>query len=115
MCSAQKVYSEEDVTFKYYQFINAASEMEFNSYLNEMAALSLYDTGVTAAYGDKLLTLSTCDYQEKKGRFVVAKENWLGVKMSKQEKLTTQEKITDKPHDKGIRRYFPSRRTFWIL
>ncbi|MCI9386847.1 MAG: class B sortase [Lachnospiraceae bacterium] len=66
-----KVYSEEDVTFKYYQFINAASEMEFNSYLNEMAALSLYDTGVTAGYGDKLLTLSTCDYQEKKGRFVV--------------------------------------------
>ena len=66
-----KVYSEEDVTFKYYQFINAASEMEFNSYLNEMAALSLYDTGVTAGYGDKLLTLSTCDYQEKAGRFVV--------------------------------------------
>lgn len=66
-----KVYSEGDVTFKYYQFINAASEMEFNSYLNEMAALSLYDTGVTAGYGDKLLTLSTCDYQEKKGRFVV--------------------------------------------
>ncbi|GFI21337.1 hypothetical protein IMSAGC011_00098 [Lachnospiraceae bacterium] len=66
-----KVYSEEDVTFKYYQFINAASEMEFNSYLNEMAALSLYDTEVTASYGDKLLTLSTCDYQEKKGRFVV--------------------------------------------
>lgn len=66
-----KVYSEEDVTFKYYQFINAASEMEFNSYLNEMAALSLYDMGVTAGYGDKLLTLSTCDYQEKKGRFVV--------------------------------------------
>ena len=66
-----KVYSEEDVNFKYYQFINAVSEKEFNSYLNEMAALSLYDTGVTAAYGDKLLTLSTCDYQEKKGRFVV--------------------------------------------
>ena len=66
-----KVYSEEEVTFKYYQFINAASAMEFDSAMNEMAALSLYDTGVTAAYGDKLLTLSTCDYQEKKGRFVV--------------------------------------------
>lgn len=66
-----KVYSEEDVTFKYYQFINAASEKEFNSAMNEMAALSLYDTGVTASYGDKLLTLSTCDYQEKEGRFVV--------------------------------------------
>ena len=66
-----KVYSEEDVNFKYYQFINAGSEKEFNSYINEMSALSLYDTGVTAAYGDKLLTLSTCDYQENKGRFVV--------------------------------------------
>ncbi len=66
-----KVYSEEDVTFKYYQFINAASEKEFNSYIHEMSALSLYDTGVTASYGDQLLTLSTCDYQEKKGRFVV--------------------------------------------
>lgn len=66
-----KVYSEEDVTFKYYQFINAGSEKEFNSYMNEMAVLSLYDTGVTAVYGDRLLTLSTCDYQENQGRFVV--------------------------------------------
>jgi len=31
----------------------------------------LYNTGVTAVYGDRLLTLSTCDYQEKDGRFVV--------------------------------------------
>lgn len=66
-----KVYSEEDITFKYYQFINASSEKEFNSYLKEMAELSLYDTGVTASYGDQLLTLSTCDYQEEQGRFVV--------------------------------------------
>ncbi len=66
-----KVFSEEEITFKYYQFINAGSEQEFNSYMNEMAALSLYDTGVTAAYGDQLLTLSTCDYQENDGRFVV--------------------------------------------
>ena len=66
-----KVYSEEDVTFKYYQSINAGSEKEFNSYMNEMSALSLYDTGVTAAYGDRLLTLSACDYQENQGRFVV--------------------------------------------
>lgn len=66
-----KVYSEEEITFKYYQFINAGSEQEFKSYMNEMAALSIYDTGVTAVYGDQLLTLSTCDYQENDGRFVV--------------------------------------------
>jgi sortase B len=66
-----RVYSEQEVVFKYYQFIDAQSEVEFNSNMNEMASASLYDTGVTASYGDRLLTLSTCDYQEKNGRFVV--------------------------------------------
>ena len=65
------VYEETEVTFKYYQFIDAYSEVEFDSYMNDMAAMSLYDTGVTAKYGDRLLTLSTCDYHEKDGRFVV--------------------------------------------
>ncbi|MCM1325626.1 MAG: class B sortase [Bacteroidales bacterium] len=66
-----KVYSEGEITFKYYQFIDAFSEQEFDSNMQEMAEMSLYDTGVTAEYGDQLLTLSTCDYQEKNGRFVV--------------------------------------------
>lgn len=66
-----RVYSEEEIVFKYYQFIDALSEQEFDSYMQEMSAMSLYDTGVTAQYGDQLLTLSTCDYQEKNGRFVV--------------------------------------------
>lgn len=66
-----RVYNEEDVVFKYYQFIDANSEEEFYSYMNEMAEMSFYDTGVTAVYGDTLLTLSTCDYNETNGRFVV--------------------------------------------
>ena len=66
-----RVYKEEDVVFKYYQFIDANSEQEFDSNMAQMAKDSLYDTGVTAEYGDRLLTLSTCDYQEKDGRFVV--------------------------------------------
>lgn len=66
-----RIYNEDEVVFKYYQFLDAASEKEFNSYMQEMAALSLYDTGVTASYGDQLLTLSTCDYSEEDGRFVV--------------------------------------------
>ena len=65
------VFSENEIAFKYYQFIDAYSEVEFDSYMDEMAAMSLYDTGVTASFGDRLLTLSTCDYQEKDGRFVV--------------------------------------------
>lgn len=66
-----RVYSEAEIVFKYYQFIDAISEQEFDSYMEEMAELSLYDTGVTASFGDQLLTLSTCDYQETDGRFVV--------------------------------------------
>ena len=66
-----KVYSEAEVVFKYYQFIECYSEQEFDSYMKEMAAMSLYDTGVTAKYGDRLLTLSTCDSSEENGRFVV--------------------------------------------
>ncbi|MDE6203930.1 MAG: class B sortase, partial [Lachnospiraceae bacterium] len=63
-----QVYNENDIVFKYYQFIDANSEEEFNSYMSEMAALSLYDTGVTASYGDILLTLSTCDNSQADGR-----------------------------------------------
>jgi sortase B len=65
------IYSEEEITFKYYQFIDALSEQEFDSNMTAMAAMSLYDTGVTAQFGDRLLTLSTCDYKEDDGRFVV--------------------------------------------
>ena len=37
--------------------------------------MSVYDTGVTAEYGDRFITLSTCAYHTENGRFVVvAKE-----------------------------------------
>lgn len=66
-----KIYSEEEIVFKYYKFIDATSENEFESNMNEMEQLSLYDTGIKAKYGDKLITLSTCDSSETNGRFVV--------------------------------------------
>lgn len=72
---SEVVHDEIEVAFKYYQFIDANSEEEFNSNMNEMAAKSLYDTHVTATYGDQLITLSTCDYEKGAERFaVVAKK-----------------------------------------
>ncbi len=65
------IYTEDEITFKYYQMIDIASEKEFESNMQSMQEISLYDTGVTAVYGDQLLTLSTCDYGEDDGRFVV--------------------------------------------
>ncbi len=66
-----RIYNENEIVFKYYQFIDASSAEEFDSYMKEMAGLSLYNTGVTASYGDQLLTLSTCDNSQEDGRFVV--------------------------------------------
>ena len=66
-----RVYDADQVVFKYYQFLDAQSEEEFYSAMEEMAKLAYYDTGVVAHYGDRLLTLSTCDYNEQNGRFVV--------------------------------------------
>lgn len=66
-----RIYNEDEIVFKYYQFFDALSEKEFDSNMKEMAAISLYDTGVTASFGDELLTLSTCDSSETDGRFVV--------------------------------------------
>ena len=37
----------------------------------DVKALSLHETGVDAAYGDKLITLSTCEYSRDNGRMVV--------------------------------------------
>lgn len=57
--------------FTYHQFIDAKSPEEFQEYIADCKAIDLYDTGITPTYGDKLITLSTCEYSQKNGRFVV--------------------------------------------
>lgn len=60
--------------FPYHQFNNAESQAEFDAFIKTVHDLQLYDTGLTAEYGDMLITLSTCTprYEEPdNGRFVV--------------------------------------------
>lgn len=57
--------------FPYYLFADAQNQEDFDDYVRQCKAMSLYDTGVTAEYGDKLITLSTCEYSNKNGRLVV--------------------------------------------
>lgn len=66
-----RVYNEEDDVFRYYQFYEAETQEEFDDFYDNVKALSLYDTGVEAQFGDTFLTLSTCAYHVKDGRFVV--------------------------------------------
>lgn len=57
--------------FDYHLFVDAENEEEFNEYIEEIRKLDYYDTGVDAEYGDKLITLSTCEYTLTNGRLVV--------------------------------------------
>ena len=56
--------------FKYNECVTM-NEAEFNEFMENVHARQLYDTGIDAEYGDQLITLSTCEYTYKNGRFVV--------------------------------------------
>lgn len=64
-------YKDEQDVFRYYYFVNAENETEYNEYINNCKKASIYDTGTTAEYGDQLITLSTCEYSQENGRFAV--------------------------------------------
>ncbi len=56
----------------YHKFVNAASQADFEDFIGDIQELALYDTGITPAYGDKIICLSTCEYTISNGRLVVA-------------------------------------------
>ena len=57
--------------FPYYEYSDLREPERFQEYVELVEEAALYDTGVTARYGDELLTLSTCSYHTEDGRFVV--------------------------------------------
>ena len=60
----------DEAGFDYHLFVDGTEE-EFDAFVNQCRALSLYDTGVDVNYGDKLITLSTCEHNNVNGRYVV--------------------------------------------
>lgn len=68
-CFAVPVYTGND--FAYYVFTKAETHFEYETFVETCRKKSYYDTGVTADYGDQLITLSTCEYSHKNGRMVV--------------------------------------------
>ena len=57
--------------FPFYLFVDASSPEEFADYVSACKARALYDTGIFAEYGDRLLTLSTCDNTTDDGRLLI--------------------------------------------
>lgn len=67
--------SDDEGQFRYYDFLNASDKKQFKNYIQNIKKLEAYDTGVSVEYGDRLITLSTCNSVEENGRlFIVAKE-----------------------------------------
>lgn len=64
-------YKNEKNVFRYYNCLNFKDENEYNNYINNAKKIQLYDTGVTANFGEQLLTMITCEYSQENGRMVV--------------------------------------------
>lgn len=63
--------ASEGEGFHYHLFSDASDQDHFDAFVQTCKSLSLYETGVNAFYGDKLITLSTCDYTQTNGRLVI--------------------------------------------
>ncbi|MGN0483661.1 MAG: class B sortase [Lachnospiraceae bacterium] len=70
-----KVEYQDDTAFKYYNVKKLDSKNAFQTYLSNIQKLSVFNKKIDIAYGDQLLTLSTCNSYTEDGRlFLVAKK-----------------------------------------
>lgn len=60
-----------DGGFPYHHFVDAENEQAFNDFIAACKERSFYEIETTAQYGDRLITLSTCEYTQSNGRMVV--------------------------------------------
>lgn len=59
------------VGYPYHLFVSTADQQEYDQFVASIKAMSLYDTGITPQFGEKLICLSTCEYTQNNGRLVV--------------------------------------------
>lgn len=68
------VASQTDKNFRYYNFIAAENEAQWQAFVDNINALSVFSNDVDLKAGDEVLTLSTCNNYTEDGRlFLVAK------------------------------------------
>ena len=57
--------------YPYHMFTDAAGDLEFYEFWSKCQSKAIYDTGANVRYGDKLLSLITCEYSQANGRLVI--------------------------------------------
>ena len=73
VCLSEVQY-QDDPTYRYYNFINASNDGEYDAFLKTIEAKCVQGNPASIKKTDKLLTLSTCNNYTEDGRlFIVAK------------------------------------------
>lgn len=73
LCMSEVKYQDEN-DYRYYNFIHANNDAEFDAFLSNIKSLSVYGDDISLSKTDKILTLSTCNSYTDDGRlFIVAK------------------------------------------
>lgn len=73
VCLTQVEYQDEE-TFRYYNFINATTQSEWDDFYRNIQMMSVYGMDIDMDSSDKILTLSTCNSYTEDGRlFLLAK------------------------------------------
>ena len=73
VCLSEVQYQDES-SYRYYDFISAKTDQEFQAFIQNVNELAVYGDGNGLTREDKLLTLSTCNSYTEDGRlFLVAK------------------------------------------
>ena len=73
ICYVYKTTADEN-RFKFYSYTNFYDEEEFNSFVDNCQKRELYNTEIETKYGEKFVTLVTCEYSQKNGRMIVIAE-----------------------------------------
>lgn len=66
-----KISANSHTGYAFHQFNDAATPEEFAEYWAKCQEHAIYDTGLDAQWGDKLISLYTCEYSQTNGRLVV--------------------------------------------
>lgn len=66
-------YSDEEVDedFLYYNYLDLKDEQRYQEFIENIQKKSIYEIDANLNYGDKFITLSTCDYSYENARLVV--------------------------------------------
>lgn len=67
-----RILYQNETGYRWYYQAGDLTEEAFDELVSYLLGNALYDTGITPSYGEQIIILSTCSYQEDNGRFLIA-------------------------------------------